>query len=232
VQGILTSVHKTGYDVFAGGKTIFCIVNNSFKSKDKPLVGDKVTIKKEQDQYLIIDAKPRKSIIGRFDHERNRFQAFASNVDVVFVVTSANKEFNPNKIKRFLSLVEDQPVKPVIVITKRDLTNKVDEYIETAKQICKNVIAINAMEKDEALSILDQVKRGGTLLLLGSSGVGKSTITNTLTGLQIRTQEVRSAKHGNRGKHTTSARNLYFLGDGKKIIDSPGITVVAAEHID
>ena len=230
MTGVVTSVHKTGYEVTVSGKVYFCIINNSYKNQERPVVGDKVTIKKEQDQYLVVEKNERKSVIGRFDHERNVFQTFASNVDVVFIVTSANKEFSAKRIGRFLKLIEGQKVKPIIVITKRDLTNRIDDYIKEASEFKTQVIAINAMNKEEALSLLDHVKRGQTMLLLGSSGVGKSTITNTLAGLNIRTQETRSAKHGNRGRHTTSSRNLYFLEGGKKIIDSPGISVIGARE--
>ena len=229
MKGIVTSVHKTGYEVtVTGGAVHFCIVNNSYKHDERPVVGDKVTIKKELDKYLLIDREERKTVIGRFDHERNVFQTFAANVDVVFIVTSANKEFNPNRIQRFLKLIEGQDVKPVVVITKRDLTNKVDEYVRMAKEHDVTVTTINSTKKEDVMGLLNFVKRGQTMLLLGSSGVGKSTITNTITGLNIRTQETRSARHGNRGRHTTSARNLYFLKDNKKIIDSPGISVIGA----
>ena len=230
MKGVVTSVHKTGYEVTVGSKVHFCIINNSYKNQEKPVVGDKVTIKKELDHYLVTDRSDRKTIIGRFDHERNVFQTFAANVDVVFIVTSANKEFNPNRIQRFLSLIEGQPMKPIVVITKRDLTNKIDEYVTTAKELGVTVTTINATKKSDVMGLLDFVKRGQTMLLLGSSGVGKSTITNTLTGLNIRTQETRSARHGNRGRHTTSSRNLYFLENGKKIIDSPGISVIGARE--
>jgi len=230
MQGVVSGVHKTGYNVIVKNKTYFCITNNSYSSPDKPAVGDKVILQKVEDQHLILEHLPRKTIIGRYDHERNKFQTFAVNVNVVFVVTSANKEFSPNRIQRFLNLVKDQPIRKVIVITKKDLTDNMNDYIDQLSEIEDiEVTTINSTCPDDVFGLLNFVKRGQTMLLMGSSGVGKSTITNTLTGLSIKTQPVMSDKHGNRGKHTTSSRNMYPLPDNKKIIDSPGIKIISTE---
>ena len=234
MRGLVTGVHKTGYDVLVDKKTYFCIVNNSYSASERPAVGDIALIEKEYDQYLLKNIEERKTIIGRYDHDRNRFQVFAANVDVAFIVTSANKEFNINRVKRFLNLISEQDIRPVVVLTKKDLADDLSPFISQIEELEEDVdiLPINAMLPEDVMKLLNFVKRGQTMLLLGASGVGKSTITNTLTGLNIRTQETQGEKHGNRGKHTTSARNLYQIpkSNGKKIIDSPGISIIATEN--
>jgi ribosome biogenesis GTPase len=228
--GEVISVAKTGFFVNQGGERIFCIVNNSFQGDEKPVVGDVVVIQKKDDQHLITAIKPRKSFIGRYDFYKERYQGFAANVDFIFVVTSANNEFSPNRIRRFLALSGSQDVKKVVVLTKIDLNKKWQSYADTIKNdLGVEYIAINALDTNQVKQIVKAVKKGESILLLGSSGVGKSTIINTLCGTNLKTGDTKGQRFSDKGKHTTSARNMYYTRCGRKIIDVPGVKIVGVE---
>ena len=233
---LITSVSKKGYYGRVGKDTHFCIINNSFTGgEDRPVVGDIVTLQNRDGQYLIISIQPRKNYLARFDHARNRYQGFASNLDTIFVVTSANREFSPTRIRRFLLLSGGQNIRKVIVLTKIDLLKKkeLEQFIKTLAKEFPMVehVCINALDKIAVESLLNYVKKKGSMILLGSSGVGKSTITNTLCGLELKTTEtLKGGRFADKGKHTTSSRNMYFTRSGHKIIDVPGIKIVGVEQ--
>ncbi|MCL2569669.1 MAG: ribosome small subunit-dependent GTPase A [Firmicutes bacterium] len=230
--GQITSVHKTGYVAIANNVPQFCIVNNSYKSDDKPVVGDIAHIEKRDDQHIIINIEPRKSVIGRYDFFKERYQVFASNVDLIMVVTSANREFSPARIRRFLSLSGDQAVKKLVVLTKVDLSKDIDFYTKKLEKEFPGIsyFTINALDSEQVMGLEKHFKKGEVALLLGSSGVGKSTIINTLCGINIRTQDVQDERFLNKGKHTTSSRNMYATKTGRKIIDVPGVRIVGVEE--
>lgn len=233
MKGIVTSVHRTGCEVFiesnddtcktigtvSTNKLIFCLL----KHCELPVVGDKVSLEKREDKYFIVEILPRKNLIARYDFYKDRHQGFAANVDVVFIVTSANREFSKSRIERFLALCEGQDVRRVVVVTKKDLAEEIPKVnIDGIEQI--NINALN--RKD-----VEKIKWKGTALLMGSSGVGKSTILNTLCGLNIKTSDVQGERLANKGRHTTSARTMYFLVDGRRVIDTPGVRIVGVEGI-
>ena len=226
IYGEVVSVHKTGCFVNIKGHQHFCLV----KSAEKPVVNDKVILKQREDKWFIMDITERKSFVARYDFYKERYQGFAANVDTAFIVTSANKEFSENRISRFLALLQGQEIRKVIVLTKTDLAPSVIEY-EKSLGCFEGVeqVLINAKNASDVFKLLKFLKAGGTALLMGSSGVGKSTIINTLCGLELKTNDVQSERLGNKGKHTTSARIMYYLPDGRKIIDTPGIKIVGIE---
>ena len=236
MRGEITSVHKTGYNVNVLGKTrdsikVFAIINNAFRSEEKPLVGDFVTLEQREDQYIITEVEQRKNVIARFDETKSKYQGIAANVDVIFVVTSANREFSINRIKRFLALSGGQPIRKVIVITKRDLTKKIKHYTDQIGKELDGVecIAINSLLAGDVKKLLNFWEVPGRALLMGSSGVGKSTIINTLCGTSLKTNVVGRDKHFNKGKHTTSSRNMYNTTCGRKVIDIPGVKIIGIE---
>ena len=227
MTGEVISVSKTGYHVNVNGKTVFCLINNSFKSDEKPIVGDLIVAEQREDKYFILDIKTRRSLLRRFDETKQCYQHIAANVDTVFIVTSANREFSENRIKKFLALCDGQQIRCVIVLTKTD-QNKTQctTYNDLCKRLGTEWIGINALKKDEVKKLLNYWQCGETALLMGSSGVGKSTIINTLCGLNLKTQGIQGARRLNQGRHTTSARTMYFLECGRKIIDNPGVRIV------
>ena len=228
MRGQITAVHKTGYDVDIFGEREFCITNNSFQSDEKPVVGDWVEVSRTDDKHFVQKIHERTNFIGRYDIYKNRVQGLASNVDWLLVVTSATREFSPNRIGRFLALAGDQQVSKAIVLTKVDLIKNSKNFLEILEAQFPNVpvLPINALKPDQVEKIYGLVKTGESVLLLGSSGVGKTTIINSLTGLDLRTKETKMGKFRDAGKHTTSARTLYHTPQGRKIIDIPGIKII------
>ncbi|MCL2587229.1 MAG: GTPase RsgA [Firmicutes bacterium] len=228
MRGQVAAVHKTGYEVDLWGERQFCIINNSFKSDEKPVVGDFVDVQKIQDQYFIQSIEERKNFIGRYDIYKNRVQGLASNVDWAIVVTSATREFSVNRIQRFLQLGGEQQINYAVILTKVDLIKKAQTYLDALAENFPDIpiIQMNALKKSEVEKIYDLVKEDESILFLGSSGVGKTTIINSLTGLQLRTKETKTGKFRDSGKHTTSARTLYTTPAGRKVIDIPGIKII------
>lgn len=228
MTGCVVSVHKTCCKVLIEGmqKPEMCLLKRSLPTKsdmcdELPIVNDSVHLEKRGDKYFVQEILPRRNLIARYDFYKDRYQGFAANVDVVLIVTSANREFSLNRIKRFLALCDGQDVRKVVVVTKTDLATQIPKIgIEGVEQI-----DMNALDERDVKKLFWK----GTALLMGSSGVGKSTILNTLCGLNLKTREVQGDRLANKGKHTTSARTMYFLADGRKIIDTPGVRIVGVE---
>jgi len=219
VEGLVISVHRTGCEVLidAAENPVFCML----RCGELPVVNDRVSLEKREDKYFATEVKPRKNLIARYDFYKERHQGLAANVDTVFIVTSASREFSLNRIRRFLSLCDGQNVRVAVVVTKVDTAASVPEVgISGISQI-----NINAQDVRDVMKLTWD----GVALLLGSSGVGKSTILNTLCGLDLKTREVQGDRLGNKGRHTTSARTMYFLPDGRRIIDTPGVRIVGVE---
>ena len=219
MNGTVTCVHRTGCEVLAENETLpaFCLL----KCSELPVVNDRVTIQRREDKLFVTQILPRKNIIARYDFCKEKRQGLAANIDTVFVVTSANREFSVSRIRRFLALAQGTNARTVVVVTKVDVTTQVPEVnIPGVEQI--NINAHDAAD-------IKKLAWDGTALLLGSSGVGKSTILNTLCGLDLKTRPVQGERLSNKGRHTTSARTMYFLADGRKIIDTPGVRIVGVE---
>ena len=161
-------------------------------------------------------------------------QLIAANVDTMFITTSCNADFNAARIERYLVLAHSAGITPVVVLTKADMTDPAP-YVVAAKALSAGlaVIAMNAKSPDVASLLSPWVQSGKTSVLLGSSGVGKSTIANSLGASQavggIREDDAK-------GRHTTTARNLLPLTDGGWLIDTPGVRELqltdVAEGID
>ena len=150
-------------------------------------------------------------------------QAIAANIDALFIVTSANNEFNESRLERYLALAKKYEVKPVIIITKNDLIKDGQSYRKRALAITDTpILLVDARDKKLKSKLNQWLKIGNTIAVFGSSGVGKSTILNTLAGSNIqKTGTVRVTD--NRGRHTTTSRTIHLLKDGPMILDTPGI---------
>ena len=152
------------------------------------------------------------------------WQLIAANVDTAFIVCSMNEDFNPSRIERYLALAQAADAEPVVVLTKADLTDEPESWRDNVRRIDKQlqVITVNALENSSMDALSDWLKPGNTVVMLGSSGVGKSTLTNTLLG------EFRQSTQGIRvddakGRHTTTGRSLFPLPQGGLILDTPGM---------
>ena len=151
-------------------------------------------------------------------------QLIAANIDTAFIVSSMNEEFNLSRIERFLALVNESGAEAVILLTKRDKALYPDTFIEQVQALdsALTVKAMNCVEAESTSIVSPWLKHGSTIAVLGSSGVGKSTLINSLLGEQRQsTGSIR--ENDTKGRHTTTRRSLIMLGKGGLIIDTPGI---------
>ena len=197
---------------------------------DFPAVGDWVAFSEYDEGKALIHAiYPRHSILERKAVGRSgQTQIIATNIDCALIVQAVDRDFNVNRIERYLTICHSSNVEPLIVLSKIDLIDKLeleaikDQIEQRVKDI--PVIAISCIQAAYA-QLEELIKPGKTYCLLGSSGVGKSTLLNALSGReQMKTGEISATV--NKGKHVTSHRELIVLGNGGIIIDNPGMREV------
>lgn len=151
-------------------------------------------------------------------------QLIAANVDTVFIVCSMNQDFSLNRIERYLALSHDAQVEPVVVLTKVDLCSNPDDYLQAVQALDSllMVVAVNGLVADSVSALNPWCGVGKTVALLGSSGVGKSTLVNTLLGREAQTTAAIRAGD-DEGRHTTTSRSLHQLPQGGLLLDTPGM---------
>ncbi|WP_208539301.1 ribosome small subunit-dependent GTPase A [Algihabitans albus] len=167
----------------------------------------------------------RKSLIRRRAPGTGRqLQLIAANIDTMFVVSSCNQDFNIARLERYIALAFDAEITPVIVLTKADLAANPQAYVDDAQAISDlvAVITLDARGGEPRERLADWCKPGKTVAFLGSSGVGKSTLTNALADTRpIKTQPIR--EDDAKGRHTTTRRQMYLMPGGCLVLDTPGM---------
>ncbi|SDR24173.1 ribosome small subunit-dependent GTPase A [Pseudovibrio sp. Tun.PSC04-5.I4] len=155
--------------------------------------------------------------------EEARTQLIAANLDVLFIATSCNSDFNIARLERYLVLAQQAGIQPVIVLTKADLVEDTSDFERDVQKIdaLLPVISLDARNPDQIDQMFDWWRTGQTAALVGSSGVGKSTLLNTLTGFEAKTSGIR--EDDAKGRHTTTSRALYHVGNGRWLMDTPGM---------
>jgi ribosome biogenesis GTPase / thiamine phosphate phosphatase len=192
---------------------------------DLPAVGDWVALRPADGRAMIAAVLPRRSKVSRKVPERElEEQVLAANVDVIFIVTSLNRELRLRRLERYLATAWESGATPVILLTKSDLADDADERQGQVESIAFGVpvhtLSSVTGEGLEALPLYFADHRTG--IFLGSSGVGKSTLINALAGEELQaTAEIRASD--DRGRHTTTRRELLVLPDGGIVIDTPGM---------
>jgi ribosome biogenesis GTPase len=213
----VTAVHRSGLQAAGDG------ILETIPPGPEATVGD----------WLLLDrARPRSSrVLDRKSLIRRRapgtgreVQLIAANIDTVFVVTSCNADFNVARLERYVALALEAGIEPVIVLTKADLAGDTAPYVDAARAVSDRVpvVALDARGAEPALALAGFCGPGRTVAFLGSSGVGKSTLTNALLGAQaIATQGIR--EDDAKGRHTTTRRELHATPGGCLLLDTPGM---------
>jgi ribosome biogenesis GTPase len=184
--------------------------------RDLPVVGDFVAVPPGGPVRAIL---PRRGVIVR--RQGRARQVLAANVDLALIATSLNRDFNRRRLLRFIAIATRGDVEPVVLLTKTDLVDEVPELDLGVQTVAVSVVTGAGLD---AVAALLAPRR--TAVLLGTSGVGKSTLVNVLLGTERqRVQDIR--EHDQRGRHTTVRRELFELPGGALLIDTPGLRLVA-----
>ena len=201
--------------------------HEALEQQDFPAVGDWVVISERPDEgrATIHGVLPRKSKFSRKVAGTNtKEQLLATNIDTVFLVNALNNNFNVRRLERYLILAWESGANPVIVLSKADLCDDIEEKLAEIEGVAPGVpvLVVSALENRGMDELKEYVKEGSTVALLGSSGVGKSTVVNHLMGHEVmKTNEIRESDQ--EGRHTSSHREIFILPEGGLIIDTPGM---------
>lgn len=210
-------VHRNGLRVAGDG------IDETIPPLADATVGDWLLLNRQRPQASRI--LERKSLLKRRAPGTDRqVQLIAANIDTALIVSSCNQDFNIARLERYISLAFEADIAPVIVLTKTDLADDVEDYIAHARTISDlvPVIALDARGDEPREKLEDWCRPGQTIAFLGSSGVGKSTLTNALLGAElIDTQGIR--EDDAKGRHTTTRRQLHLIQDGCLVLDTPGM---------
>lgn len=225
----ITAVHKGRFGIVSYFGEGFAQLKGKqyyFEGETFPTVGDFVLIDYNKDgDSRIIKTMPRKTYFSRRDPDKGRgYQAVAANFDYVFIMQSLNHDFNPKRMERYLTAARQSKAEPVIVLTKADLTDDYLPYILEAGSVAEGVrICIVSAKTGYGMNELSPyLQKGKTLVFIGSSGVGKSSLVNALAGKEI--MDVNGIREDDsKGRHTTTHRELIMLKNGVMIIDTPGM---------
>ena len=240
--GRVISVNKNNWNVLFNNENVIATIRKKKNRDELPVVGDYVTINKDEyDNYTIEEIVNRKNTLKKLSIDRTtekykngKEQILASNVDIVFIVTSLNNDFNIARLERLVLLGNKANSKIAFILTKSDLCSIKDR--ENYRKIIEErfnypVFIISSYNKEGIDDLKSVWKENETAVFIGSSGVGKSTLINTLLdNSEIRTNDIRHKD--DKGKHTTTSRNLYVLKDSRIVIDEPGIRSVASNDMN
>jgi ribosome biogenesis GTPase len=226
--GRVACQHRTVFDVLVPGGSVRVGVSGALRRLGKvPAVGDFVVIldQSETGSRMIVDILPRRTIFSRgAPGESGYEQLIAANLDIVFIVTAVGAEFNLRRLERYLAIVHASGAKPVIVVNKSDLADDPAAIAAEAVSITGKVpVVMISARAGSGIADLDRfLKAGTTVALVGSSGVGKSTLINALLHEAVQeTADVR--ERDDKGRHITTVRQLFFLPNGAMVIDNPGL---------
>ncbi len=199
---------------------------------DYPAVGDFVMIDENDGNAIIHHVLSRKSaFIRKAAGTSHNNQVVAANVDTIFICMALNNDFNLRRLERYISIGWDSNALPVVVLTKSDLCSNLEDIMSQLDVIALGLeVIVTSSLKDEFENIKKYVKPGQTIAFIGSSGVGKTTLINKLIGQDI--YDTKETRNDDRGRHTTTRRELILLPEGSIVIDTPGMRELGIESAD
>ncbi len=200
---------------------------SSNSTLDYPVVGDWVLLDRTDNKNgdaIIHKVLTRKSYFSRkIAGTRYDTQVVAANIDYIFICMALNNDFNINRLERYIAVAWDSMATPVIVLTKSDLCEDIDERLREVKEaaIGIDILVTSSLNGNGYEKVKEYIKSGTTIAFIGSSGVGKSTLINKLLNKEV--LKTNSISENDKGRHTTTHRELFLLEDGGVIIDTPGM---------
>lgn len=228
----VSSVHRSRLTALSLSGEVTLTLPVSANAADHA-VGDWILT--EPDSRMLVRRLERRTLLQRRTEGRRGPQLIAANVDTLFIVTSCNDDFNVARLERYLVLANEAGATPVIVLTKADRVVDVATYLDQVKGLQNGlaVVTLDARSKDAARVLAPWCDAGQTIALVGSSGVGKSSLLNTLADkapeeAQL-TGDIREAD--SKGRHTTTSRSLHAIAGGAWVIDTPGIRTLHVSDI-
>ncbi|MDD1723651.1 MAG: ribosome small subunit-dependent GTPase A [Methanospirillum sp.] len=228
IPGRVCTVHKTRYEVIVQDGIISVPVSGAMRSgKIFPVVGDFVVIlnQPESATRIIVAILQRKNSLARGGAgDSAGEQVIAANIDTVFIVTEPGSDLSIPRLERYLLITRSSGARPVIILNKADTSPDIAGQVGVITREIRDipVVPVSAAEKTGLEDLNPYLGSGRTVVFVGSSGVGKSTLTNALTGETVQeTGDIR--EDDGRGHHTTTVRHLLSLPDGSSLIDTPGL---------
>ncbi len=240
LTGCVTAIHRERILVSANGETFGATLKTSvyynFSSEAFPTVGDNVLVRyNPMGDSQIIKTLPRRSYFSRRDPDPLKGeQAVAANFDYVFMVSSLNADYNEKRLLRYLVLARQSGAEPVVILTKLDLCQDPESYVSSARSVAGPDISIHtlsAVTKEGLKELAPYLQEGKAIVLLGSSGVGKSSLVNAISQEPLmETQAIR--EDDAKGRHTTTHRQILKLKNGALLIDTPGMRELGMWNAD
>jgi ribosome biogenesis GTPase len=199
--------------------------NRASSAADLPGIGDWVLIKSTEIDNVIFKVLERKNVILRKAAGREfKEQLVGANIDIIFIVMGLDSDFNLRRLERYLFMVASSGASPVVLLNKSDLAEDMESQLDGVQKIAEDIPihSMSALKKEGMELISGYLKEGVTISVVGSSGVGKSTLINALMKEEkLKTGDVR--KKDGKGRHVTASRELFLIPGGGVIIDNPGI---------
>ena len=221
--GRIITAERSRYQVTDGETTAWLELYHYYKNERLPVTGDWAVWNAEQ--QVIYDVLPQNTTFLRRAPGPGKVHAqlLAANVDVLLIVNALNRDYNATRIRRYLVAAQNSGARPVLVLNKADLAapDEIEACCREWADLGLPVLVMSAVE-NQGLETLDAyLQPGSTVALVGSSGVGKSTIANALLGEER--QAVQGLRDDDRGRHTTTRRELILLDNGALLLDTPGM---------